>query len=92
MQTFKSLTKLRLSRLVDSFSFTEKQQALISFGRNMVDNPHEIDDEQFDEMKALFSDEQLVVLTAFGAIMIATNLINTVLRVDLDTYLFGYDK
>ena len=43
-------------------------------------------------MKALFSDEQLVVLTAFGAIMIATNLINTVLRVDLDTYLFGYDK
>ena len=41
---------------------------------------------------SLFSDEQLVVLTAFGAIMIATNLINTVLRVDLDTYLFGYDK
>ena len=76
----------------DSFSFTQKQQALISFGRNMVDNPHEIDEEQFDEMKALFNDEQLVVLTAFGAIMIATNLINTVLRVDLDTYLFGYDK
>ena len=64
-----------------------------SFFRKILrDNPHEIDEEQFDEMKALFNDEQLVVLTAFGAIMIATNLINTVLRVDLDTYLFGYDK
>ena len=76
----------------DTFSFTEKEQALISFGRNIVDNPHEIDDEQFEEMKHLFNDEQLVVLTSFAAIMVATNLINTVLRVDLDEYLFGYEK
>lgn len=76
----------------EEFSFTPKQQALISFGRNIVDNPHEIDDEQFNELKAFFNDEQLVVLTSFAAIMIATNLINTVLKVDLDEYLFDYRK
>lgn len=76
----------------DTFSFTQRQQVLISFGRNIVDNPHEIDDEQFAELKELFNDEQIVVLTSFAAIMIATNLINTVLGVELDGYLMGYDK
>lgn len=74
----------------ESFSFTPVQQALVSFGRNLVDNPHEIDDEQFEDLRGFFNDEQLVVLTSFGAIMIATNLINTALQVDLDGYLEGY--
>ena len=34
-----------------------------------------------------FDDEQIVPLTAFGAIMIATNVFNDALRVDLDGYL-----
>ena len=31
-----------------------------------------------------FSPEQIVALTAFGAIMVATNVFNNALRVDLD--------
>ena len=38
----------------------------------------------------LFSPEQIVALTAFGAIMLATNVFNNALRVDLDGYLEPY--
>lgn len=74
----------------NSFSFTERQQTLIAFGRAMVTDPRGIGDELFSELKELFSEEQIVLLTAFGAIMIATNLINTTLKVPLDGYLMGY--
>ncbi len=74
----------------DSFRFTEKQELLVAFGRAMVTDPHDVGDEIFDGLKKLFTDEQIVLLTAFGAIMIATNLINTTLHVELDGYLLGY--
>ena len=38
------------------------------------------------------SPEQLVALTAFGGMMIATNVFNNALRVDLDDYLQPYRK
>lgn len=74
----------------EGFSFTPKQQVLVDFGRAMVADPRGIGDEMFARLKALFSEEQIVLLTAFGAIMIATNLINTTLKVPLDGYLAGY--
>jgi alkylhydroperoxidase family enzyme len=33
---------------------------------------------------------QLVALTAFGAMMIATNIVNNALEVELDEYLYRY--
>jgi len=38
------------------------------------------------------SDEQIVVLTAFGSLMLATNVFNDALRVDLDEYLKPFAK
>ena len=46
----------------------------------------------FSELKKFFTDEQIVTLTAFAGLMIATNLINNVLKVDLDGYLENYAK
>ena len=63
--------------------FTPVQQALVSFGRNIADNPHEVDDEQVEELKEFFTDEQVVVITALAAMMVASNIINTVLDVDM---------
>ena len=70
----------------DSFMFTPRQELLIAFGRAMVTDPHNVGDDLFSELKKEFTDEQIVVLTAFGAIMIATNLINTTLHVELDSF------
>ncbi|MBR6620810.1 MAG: hypothetical protein IKK85_10725 [Clostridia bacterium] len=63
--------------------FTPVQQALVSFGRNIADNPHEVDEEQIEELKEFFTDEQIVVITSLAAMMIASNIINTVLDVDM---------
>ncbi len=74
----------------ESFQFNQLQQILLDYGRALVDHPHEIEDAVYDRLKRTFSDEQIVLLTAFGAIMIATNLINTSLKIPLDGYLMGY--
>ena len=41
----------------------------------------------YAELARLFTPEQIVALTAFGAVMLATNVFNNALRVDLDGYL-----
>ncbi len=74
----------------ENFEFSPFQQTLVDFGRAMVTNPREIGDDIFNRLKLSLNDEQIVLLTAFGAIMIATNLINTTLKIPLDGYLMGY--
>lgn len=76
----------------EAFSFTEKEQAVIEYGRALVSSPHDIPDTVFYRLKQFFNEEQLVALTAFGAMMIATNLINTALKVELDEELIPYAK
>jgi alkylhydroperoxidase family enzyme len=75
-----------------TLEFTEIEQLLEIFGRSLVKNPNGIDDEFFGKLKKFFSDEQLVLLTAFGGLMIATNVFNNTLNVDLDENLFEYRK
>jgi alkylhydroperoxidase family enzyme len=44
----------------------------------------------FKSLAAFFTPEQIVALTAFAGLMVATNIINNVLEVDLDEYLYEY--
>ena len=67
----------------DTLIMTPVQQALVSFGRNVADNPHEIDEEQIEELKEFFSDDQLVVITTLAAMMVASNIFNTVLDIEM---------
>jgi len=71
---------------------SKKEELLLEFGGHCVVNSTEISDELFDGLKAYFSEKQIVVLTAFAALMIATNLINSVLKVELDDYLLSYKE
>lgn len=72
-----------LSVEFEGMVFTPVQQALVSFGRNIADNPHEVDEEQIEELKEFFTDEQIVVITSLASMMIASNIINTVLDVEM---------
>lgn len=76
----------------DEFEFSDKEKVLEAFGRQMVKAPNNVDDALFESLKKYFSEEEIVLLTAFGSIMIATNLINNVLEVELDDNLIGYTK
>lgn len=76
----------------DNYTLDEREQAILDFGRLCVTDPHGINGEHFELLKKHFNDEQMVLLTAFAGLMIATNLINTALQVDLDNYLESYTK
>ena len=56
----------------------------------LAHDAHAVDDELYGHLAGRYTDEQIVVLTAFGAIMLATNVFNDVLRVPLDAHLEPY--
>jgi len=76
----------------DELRLSDREQTLVDFGSRCVNKPNGIDDELYNRLKSFFSDAQIVALTAFAGLMIATNLINTALKVDLDDYLVSYTK
>jgi alkylhydroperoxidase family enzyme len=76
----------------DNPVISTREQALIDFGRRCVTKPNDIDDALYGRLKDIFTDAQIVALTAFAGLMIATNLINNALKVDLDEYLTTYAK
>ena len=51
-----------------------------------------VSDELYARLASQFTSAQIVALTAFGGLMVATNLFNNALRVDLDEYLWAYRK
>jgi len=76
----------------DQPELSDQDQTLIDFGRRCVNNPNDVDDALYSRLAAFFTDEQIVSLTAFAGLMIATNLINSALKVDLDDYLIAYAR
>lgn len=72
----------------DQLVLNEQEDLLVQFGRAMVNDPHHVPHAIMNALKIQYSLKQLVSLTAFGGIMIATNLFNDVLQVELDEYLF----
>ncbi|MDR1905817.1 MAG: hypothetical protein LBQ27_02735 [Clostridiales bacterium] len=65
---------------------------LMEYAETCTAKPARVGDELFKKMRARFSEEQIVLLTAFAGMMIATNLINNTLDVELDDYLTSYTK
>jgi len=76
----------------DRLRLGEWEQTVVAFGRQLAVDPHGVSDELFGRLAARLSPEQIVALTAFGGLMVATNLFNDALRVDLDEYLDRYRK
>lgn len=74
----------------ETFAFSDTENLLIEYGRALVKSPHSIDSSLLTALKTNFSEADIVLLTSFAGLMIATNLINTALKVPLDEYLFEY--
>ncbi len=68
----------------------ELDELVVAFGRQLAEDAHAVDDELYARLAERFSDAEIVLLTAFGAFMLATNVFNDALRVDLDGYLQPY--
>ncbi len=76
----------------DHLELDEKERAIVDYGRQLVDDANRVSDSLFARIAAFLSPDQIVALTAFGGMMIATNVFNNALRVDLDAYLLPYQK
>lgn len=76
----------------DTFAFTEEENLLIQYGKAIVQDANHIPPELFDELKKHWNEEQIVAITAFATIMIATNIINKSLDVTLDDNLLPYTR
>jgi alkylhydroperoxidase family enzyme len=76
----------------DAFTLDERDQAVVDFGQALAQPGARVPDGLYARLKALFTEEQVVALTAFGALMLATNVFNNALEVDLDDYLQPYRK
>jgi alkylhydroperoxidase family enzyme len=76
----------------DALALDDSEQLVIDFGRALAAPGARVSDEMYSRITSLYSDEQIVALTAFGAMMLATNVVNNALEVDLDGYLEPYTK
>jgi alkylhydroperoxidase family enzyme len=75
---------------VENLSLDEREQAVVDFGRCLASPFARAPDELYARLAAQFGDEQVVALTAFGAMMVATNVLNNALDIPLDDYLAPY--
>ena len=76
----------------DRLDLDAREEAVVAFGRALAVTPHRVGDEVYDRVAAHFTDEQMVALAAFGALMVATNVFNNAVGVPLDDYLQPYRK
>ena len=76
----------------DRLELDEREAAVVDFGRALAVTPHRVPDALYERVAAYFTDEQMVALAAFGALMVATNVFNNTIGVPLDDYLQPYRK
>ncbi|GAB4049267.1 carboxymuconolactone decarboxylase family protein [Spirosoma litoris] len=74
----------------EDIELTDHEQEIVNFGSAIAQNKGEVSDERYAPIAERYSDAQIVVLVAFAGQMIATNVFNNVLEVDVDEYLYPY--
>lgn len=74
----------------EALVLTDQEQAVLDFGSTLSRNKGEIPDELYAPLADQYTTTQLVVLIAFAGQMIATNVFNNALEVDIDEYLYPY--
>lgn len=74
----------------DALQLDELDELIVDLGRRLADDPHSVDDELFGKLRDRFGAPQIVLLMAFGAMMVATNVFNDAMGVPLDGYLEPY--
>ena len=76
----------------DQLVLDAREQAVVAFARRLGQSPFTVPNEIFAPLKDLFNEEEIVTITAFGALMVATNVVNNALEIPLDEYLEPYRR
>jgi alkylhydroperoxidase family enzyme len=76
----------------DKLTLDDRERAIVEYGRQLARDPNRVSDELYERVARFLEPAQIVALTAFGGLMIATNVFNNALQVDLDDYLQPFRK
>ena len=76
----------------DHLRLDDRESALVEFGRALTRDYRRVPDPAYEGVAVFLDGAQIVALTAFGAMMIATNIFNNALEVELDEYLWAYRR
>jgi alkylhydroperoxidase family enzyme len=76
----------------DELKLDEQESLLVQFGRQLARDPKDVSDVLYTRLAQRYTPGQIVALTAFACIMLATNWFNDALRVELDGYLEPYRR
>ena len=71
----------------DDLRLDAEDELVVELGRQLAIDAHGVSDDLYARLRERYDDRQIVVLVSFGALMIATNVVNDALRVPLDDYL-----
>ena len=71
----------------DHLVLDAREQVVLAFARRLGHSPFFVPDDVYAPLRELFDEEAIVTLTAFGALMVATNVVNNALDIPLDEYL-----
>ena len=66
----------------DNFQFTKKEELLIFWPRSCK-RSEKHSDEIYTELKEEFTEEEIVVITAMGVLMVANNYFNDILKIEV---------
>ena len=76
----------------DALRLGDREKVVVEFGRQLARDANAVSDETYSAVARHLDPAQIVTLTAFGGLMIATNVFNNALRVDIDDYLLPLRK
>jgi len=74
----------------DTLQLSEGDEQVLAFGAAIARHKGIVPDEIFAPIRERFSDRDIVTLTAFAGIMLATNIFNNVIQTEIDEYLHPY--
>jgi alkylhydroperoxidase family enzyme len=76
----------------DQLALDDRDRTLVEYGRQLARDANKVSDELYGRLSGYLKPAEIVALTAFGGLMIATNVFNNALKVDLDEYLTPFRK
>ena len=74
----------------EKLALSEPEKDVLNFGSGIAKHKGNIADRLYNIVATKYNEKEMVVLTAFAGIMIATNIFNNVIETEIDEYLSDY--
>ena len=74
----------------EKLELSESENDILNFGSGIAKYKGNIADHLYNAVAVNFNESEMVILTSFAGIMIATNVFNNVIETEIDEYLSAY--